>query len=310
MNTRRLIFLLVLGTFPLRAATVAVRPQATVSGEVVRLSDITEPDSEVPEAVRRLIIAAAPALGGTTVIGGPEIRDRLDGNGWQAITLTGAPKVRVERRGRQVDGSFFVPILRRFLVEHTPWGGEARIEVTMSRPLVIPEGDLEWQVIPPVGENCLGALLVQVKGLAAGEEVFSDWLSARVRVEWTVAVSNRLLPKEQPIAAEDIRWERREITPAIAGALRSQEAVLGRRPVRGIPAGSVITTALIGEETLVRRGAPVTLQAAGRGITVSLPAKALEDGRRGDRVRVLNPASQRVVLAEVVGPGQLSVRVE
>ncbi|HNX97562.1 MAG TPA: flagella basal body P-ring formation protein FlgA, partial [Candidatus Aminicenantes bacterium] len=59
-----------------------------------------------------------------------------------------------------------------------------------------------------------------------------------------------------------------------------------------------------------RRGAPVTLQAAGRGITVSLPAKALEDGRRGDRVRVLNPASQRVILAEVVGQGQLSVRVE
>ncbi len=311
MNAR-LLWLLLLAVMlaPLDSATLTVRAQATVAGDVVRLSDLAEPGSDIPESARRLVIAAAPVLGGETVIGSPEIRDRLDGNGFSAILLKGAPRVRVARRGRQIHGDFFVPILRGFVVEHTPWGQDARVEVSLSRPLVIPEGEIEWRVLPPPGEDFLGTMLVQVKGLVEGEEVFSEWLSARVRVEWTVAVSNRSLPKETPIAAADVRWEKREITPSTAGALRRQEEVVGRRPERMIPAGAVITAALIGQELLVRRGSPVSLRGEGRGISVSLSGTALSDGRLGDRIRVLNPASQRIVSAEVTGQGQLSVRVE
>ncbi len=56
-------------------------------------------------------------------------------------------------------------------------------------------------------------------------------------------------------------------------------------------------------EAAVRRGDTATLQFAAPGISVSMRARALEDGAVGDSVRFLNTSSNRTIEAVVTGPG-------
>jgi hypothetical protein len=56
-------------------------------------------------------------------------------------------------------------------------------------------------------------------------------------------------------------------------------------------------------DAAVRRGETVTLQYAAPGMSLSMRARALEDGAVGDSVRFLNTSSNRTIEAIVTGPG-------
>jgi len=56
-------------------------------------------------------------------------------------------------------------------------------------------------------------------------------------------------------------------------------------------------------DAAVRRGEMVTLQYAAPGISLTMRARALEDGAVGDSVRFLNTSSNRTIEAVVTGPG-------
>jgi flagellar basal body P-ring formation protein FlgA len=56
-------------------------------------------------------------------------------------------------------------------------------------------------------------------------------------------------------------------------------------------------------DAAVRRGESVTLEYAAPGLSLSMRARALEDGAVGDSVRFLNTSSNRTIEAVVTGPG-------
>lgn len=56
-------------------------------------------------------------------------------------------------------------------------------------------------------------------------------------------------------------------------------------------------------DAAVRRGEMITLDYAVPGISLSMRARALEDGAVGDNVRFLNVSSNRTIEAIVTGPG-------
>lgn len=62
------------------------------------------------------------------------------------------------------------------------------------------------------------------------------------------------------------------------------------------------------EMPLVVPGRPVQLIYEGGGIRATLPVVALQRGALGARIRVRNPANRVVMLAEVSGPQQVSIR--
>ena len=57
-------------------------------------------------------------------------------------------------------------------------------------------------------------------------------------------------------------------------------------------------------DAAVRRGETVTLRYAAPGMSLSMRARALEDGAVGDTVRFINTSSNRNIDAVVTGPGE------
>jgi flagella basal body P-ring formation protein FlgA len=58
-------------------------------------------------------------------------------------------------------------------------------------------------------------------------------------------------------------------------------------------------------ERLVRRGEPVTLRLQSGSLTIATAGRALADGQRGARVRVVALATRRTLEGIVEGPGEI-----
>jgi len=59
------------------------------------------------------------------------------------------------------------------------------------------------------------------------------------------------------------------------------------------------------EAPLLRSGDPATLKFADRGLSITMPVICLENGRRGQKIRVASMDHKRFYKAEIVGPGLL-----
>ena len=81
----------------------------------------------------------------------------------------------------------------------------------------------------------------------------------------------------------------------------------GLEAVRVLRPGEPIRAADVRPEILVRKNSLVTVVLHAKGLQLSVQGKALDDGARGEAVRVMNTKSKRILEAEVEGPSMLSV---
>jgi len=77
---------------------------------------------------------------------------------------------------------------------------------------------------------------------------------------------------------------------------------------RALRAGEVLTGAHLEPEPVVTRGNWANLQARSGDVSVESRVEVLQDGRKGQIVRVKVPGSHAEVLARVTGPGQVEVQ--
>ncbi len=122
-----------------------------------------------------------------------------------------------------------------------------------------------------------------------------------------VPVTVRPLSRGMILGSGDLQIARHEIKQLPAGYLVEIQQALGKQLSRSLVAGEVLTLNVIAAPRLVRRGQLVSLLAQGPGIDVRSSGKALTDGVEGDRVKVQNPATKRVVEGLVLADGTVRV---
>lgn len=83
--------------------------------------------------------------------------------------------------------------------------------------------------------------------------------------------------------------------------------VVGQSARRSLRAGQVIGPASLAPPVLVRRGQRLTVLATAGGLSASVEAEALEDGRLGERIKLRNTSSRKPLEAKVTGPGQVQL---
>ena len=120
-------------------------------------------------------------------------------------------------------------------------------------------------------------------------------------------VAVRSLPRDHVLGAEDLVTEERDVSRLPRGYVADASRLLGRRLSRPVTSGSVLTPSMIEEQTIVRRGQSVTLVVRNGGFNVAMAGTALADGVQGERIRVRNEASDRVVEGLVRSSQQVEV---
>lgn len=129
------------------------------------------------------------------------------------------------------------------------------------------------------------------------------FLTAQVEVFRNVVVTRRPVARGQTLGNDDIMMQRLDISDESRGYFSRPEDVLGLSAGRQLPNGSVLNASVLDQPTLVHRGDAVIIEVAKGTLRLRAQGTALEDGQKGDQIRVKNNRSGQEIKALVAARG-------
>lgn len=134
------------------------------------------------------------------------------------------------------------------------------------------------------------------------------YVPVQIEVYGEVLVLSEPLPRGTLLQPAQLRLERHDVGRLVSGGyLADPEAARGMVLRRALQAGTVLTPQMVEPPRLVERGQRVLLLADTGSVAVRVEAEAMGDGALGERVRVRNLSSQKIVEGQVVSHGVVGV---
>ncbi len=213
------------------------------------------------------------------------------------------------------------------LIVHLPAAGEVfsgavRDAVMTQAQTRYPNADIEVAVQPldsrvelpdcaelqvePRGSRLFGR--VHVALTCRGPRPWKLFVAADVSVHVPVLVTRRAMNRGERLVASDVQLQRRDISRIRGESLRRTPASDSYATTRNLPAGTVLTQSMLRALPAVARGDIVQLRARIGQAAITTTAEALENGARGEQIRVKNASSGRTVRAWVLAAGVVSTR--
>lgn len=135
------------------------------------------------------------------------------------------------------------------------------------------------------------------------------YVSVRIRDPRPVLVLNRAVRRGEPLSAELLHQETRDVAQLPFGFLADTLTVSGYEFRRPLAAGQAPGPDDLSPPKWVRRGDTVQILGRGTGIEIHAEGKAMADGVAGSRVSVENSRSRRLVEGVVSAPGVVEIRL-
>lgn len=134
------------------------------------------------------------------------------------------------------------------------------------------------------------------------------FVPVRVETPEPVVVLARTVARGHKLSPGDLETRRLDTRRLAQGYFTDTGRVAGQVMRRSVSAGSVITPAVLQPAVVVQRGQTVRLVIEQPGISIAAAGTALADAARGDRLRVRNTSSGKVVEGTVGADGIVRVR--
>jgi len=140
-----------------------------------------------------------------------------------------------------------------------------------------------------------------------GSKPWKLYVPVRIAVIDEVVVTRRSVVRGETLQADDLTLSEMDTSKLRKAYFTQIEDAVGLRSKRSIASGSVVHAGLLKRVNLVKRGSRVEIIANFDGLDVRMRGEALTDGGRGDRIRVKNLSSGRVVTGTVTDSGVIQV---
>ena len=132
--------------------------------------------------------------------------------------------------------------------------------------------------------------------------VLSETLRVSVEVRKRVLVASRLIPRRSEVAGKDYEVESRWVSPTLEFA--SAEDMGGAIARSALKPGDIIEKRQVEPPIVVKRGDSVAVRCVTGSIVAKITARALGDGRDGDRIKFESVNGGRRFFATVNGAGR------
>jgi len=132
-------------------------------------------------------------------------------------------------------------------------------------------------------------------------------LTGRTHAISHVPALSKTVPAGREITEQDISWVKVPTLQIGRNMIRTKDQLIGMTPRRGINPSTPIKLSDLQKPTIISRGTRVSMLFHSGKINLTATGKAVEDGGRGDIIRVTNSKSHKTVEAIVTGPGQVQV---
>ena len=297
----------------------SVDPYAvTVVGSAVTVGEVLLPGMECeaddPDLGRVVVVGLRP--GERRVLAPGEVRLRLKEAGVDAAARgwVWSRAVAITRQSQVVTAEALVAAGEAAIREGLALlpGDEAAVTPVMfPRGLLAPVGDIELSAMVrrPALRGGLWAVTVLVRSDEGSTATIDCVIRYRVRVMAEVLVTCGSVGRHGTVDVGAVRVERREITSVRGDALRGPAELAGRRAVRGVGPGRVVSTEWLEAIPAVRRGESVAAVSKVGPVVARMLVTALADGGVGELIPARVGREKRELLIRVTGPGQGEVIV-
>ena len=151
-------------------------------------------------------------------------------------------------------------------------------------------------------------VLAPIEVLREGKPVRSFWVPVVVHVKSSVVTAARRIAAGEIVSAADVREVNMETTDLGVEWVRNTEDIIGKTVRRGFAVGDPLPADAFIEPCLVRRGDTVSLRLERDGIVLTSTAKAVDDGRLGEVIRIKNVDFSSVLRARVTGRSMVTLQ--
>ncbi|XFO68133.1 hypothetical protein SPSIL_043530 [Sporomusa silvacetica DSM 10669] len=284
--------------------TVGIPKEATITGQYFTLGDIASingDDTERIDSLRQIRLGHTPQPGQSYVLAGDILMARVRA---AHVDLTGItwqmPKqLKVTALAQSISGQQLVKQAKQYLKASAT--GEVMItSAGQPQDILVPPGEIVFNMALPYGIRYNAPTSISVGVQVAGRPFTTAILRFDIKKYQQVAIASRALNANEPITADNIIFERRDIGRLVPGYFTELDKILGLPVKRQLAPGIVITENMLGQTVLIRRGQPVTVTAKNGSIEVMVSGIALQDGSKGEFIRVKNINSQKVISGQVI----------
>lgn len=179
--------------------------------------------------------------------------------------------------------------------------------LSLPEGIEVPEGEVELQVDLLYGLRYNALTVARVVAMQDTQKVGQAILRLDVRRYQEVVVAARMLPGKTLLQPGDLKQLRLETGRLPSGFLLDSSKAIGQQLQRPLRSGEVLMDSMLARPLVIRRGAAVTLQVRQGEMVVSASGEALQDGGIGQRIRVRNLVSKRIVTAKVIDEATVEV---
>lgn len=137
----------------------------------------------------------------------------------------------------------------------------------------------------------------------AGNSNWAVHIPVQVVIYREIPIAVKDITRGETITAGHLTTSLVNISSIRQGFAADSDAAIGREAKRNIGKGEPFRTALLDAPTTVKRGEQVRLESMAGSIKVSSSGIAMTDGRLGQKIRVRNDSSERIVTGVVRGQG-------
>jgi flagella basal body P-ring formation protein FlgA len=141
------------------------------------------------------------------------------------------------------------------------------------------------------------------------DQPWTIYVPVTVKLFKPVVVATKALSARHILTKSDVTVKQVDVGALRQGYLSDIALVVGQQLKRPLAVGMVINQNTVKPEKIVRRGEMITLIAVAGSMQVKMNGTALSDASLGQRVRVKNSSSKRVVIGVVDAPGVVRVKL-
>lgn len=317
-----MLFLLVAAPFTAAQSTIGsriadqfdaplplLRPHVVVRSDLVTLGDLFDHAGMYAETP----VFRAPAPGTRGMVAVHDVLHAARQAGLERVDLAGLNDVAVERAGIRLFAQDFENLAEQALMAEleAAYGGDAgHYAITLSQapaPMTI-GAELAGQLsvnllIAPSGRSEHFAASVRTP---AGEEIAR--LEGRAQHRVQIPVLGRPISRGDIISASDLRLQDVAYSRTLGTPTLTETAdIVGQAAARSLRAGLPLNPDDLAEPLLVERQELVTLVYRQGALALTVRARAIDDGARGQSIDVMNLQSNRIVRGIVAGNGLVHV---
>ncbi len=141
-----------------------------------------------------------------------------------------------------------------------------------------------------------------------GPKPWSIYVGVTVNIFKDVVVSVRTMARNSIITDNDIQLKRMSINHLSGAYIEDAKKIIGLQLTRPLQINTPVLTSMLKKPIEIRRGDKVRLVARSTSFAVSMEGEALTDAAIGDKIRVRNSRSRRVIEGKLVNHDTVFVR--